>query len=318
MVDYRRNIKFQYFQVTIQKENEKHLFSFDDWAVYLDKENLICKSIELKGLKARVEKYHNDESNNLWVIRFMKLRDTNIPSAVRESEEAVPVTLDDNEYLGEDVNMLYDESNGIAMIQSNRFSLSYTRIQELVNNINPFEGFDIFINPIIEKTKSKLDNKKSKKITLGFANIERPISKTKSALSDIINSYFNIQALSGQVIFSVGRKKNIVKKNVLGKLVELKENRNLDTKSVSELIDDIYDNQAIITNAKIEIRDDDGPSLEIIDLFDNVYHDYVTFILEARQTLGFEYVSNEMMYIYLGRKSTIERSLGNVSEGGLS
>lgn len=316
MSGYKRNIKFQYFEIIIENKTEnkaeKYQFCFEDWAVYLDKEKLVRKSLELKGLKARIERYENDKHNsNLWIMRFMKLRDTNIPSKVKENEIAIPVDLEDDEYIGEDVTLLYDEEYGIAMIQSNRFSLSHTRIQELMNKINPFEDFVIFINPIVDLSDVKFNNKNSRKITIGFANIKRAIPETKSGLSNIINSYHRMEALSGQVMLGVGRTKKTVKRNIGGKIKEIKEERFLDQKSVEELINDIYHNKDIITNAKLEVRDDDGPNLEILDLFDNVHHDYISFVLEARTTLGFEYISDKMKEIYLKRRATVYRSLVN-------
>lgn len=116
---YTRNIKFQYFQIIIESEKQKFQFCFEDWAVYIDKEELVRKNLELKGLKARIEVYENDKDNNkIWTMRFMKLRDTNIPSKVKENEIAIPVELADDEYIGEDVTFLYDEEYGIAMIQT--------------------------------------------------------------------------------------------------------------------------------------------------------------------------------------------------------
>ncbi|HDK7140063.1 TPA: hypothetical protein PTV74_003943 [Clostridium botulinum] len=310
MANYKRNIKFQYFKVVAKNKNVSTKFSFDNWAVYLKNNNLIMKTIELKGLKARIEAIKYDDANQIWRIRFMKLRDTNIPSTAKENKESTPLKLDPDEYIGEDVTMIYDQNYGIAMIQSNRFSLSYTRIEELINKKNPFEEYTIYIQPIMNTTEIQLDkNDNSKKFTLSFANIKRPIIETKSPLSSIINSYYNLEALSGQITLGVGRTKKEVPKKIKGRLKTVKEERFLNGKSVKDLIDDVYDNKDIVQSAKLEIRDDDGPSLEIIDLFDSVYHDYISFILEARTTLSFEYISNDMEKRYLKRKSNIQEVL---------
>ncbi|KYN77163.1 hypothetical protein A0J52_09895 [Clostridium sporogenes] len=306
MANYKRNIKFQYFKIVVKNENVNAKFSFDDWAVYLKNNKLIMKTIELKGLKARIETINYDDVNQIWRIRFMKLRDTNIPSTVKENKESVPLKLDPDEYIGEDVTMIYDQNYGIAMIQSNRFSLSYTRIEEFINKKNPFKEYTIYIQPIVNTAEIQLGKSdSSKKFTLSFANIKRPIIPTKSPLSNIINSYHSLEALSGQITLGVGRTKKEVKKNVNGRLKSVKEERFLNGKSVKDLIDDVYDNKDIIQSAKLEIRDDDGPSLEIIDLFDSVYHDYLSFSLEARTTLSFEYISNDMKERYLKRKDGI-------------
>ena len=65
----------------------------------------------------------------------MKLRDTNIPSIVKKEEEAKPLELEDDEYIGEDLVMIYDPKNQVAMIQSNRFAFSKGKLEKYLNKI---------------------------------------------------------------------------------------------------------------------------------------------------------------------------------------
>lgn len=311
MTEYKRNIKFQYFRISQEKgEHEKNIFPFSDWAVYIDKSFLLRKTLELKGMRARIDEIKYDNEKDIWGIRFMRLRDTNIPSTVKEGKESTPVELEDDEYIGEDVTMIYDEAHGIAMIQSNRFSLYYNRIEELIDKYNPFEGYHILIRPIADTSKVNFDKKnQSKKITISFANIEREMPPTKSTLSNIINSYHKLNGLAGTVTIGVGRTKKEVEKSFNGRKKKFKEERFLNSAEIKDLINDIYDNKEIISGSKIELKDEDGPNLEIIDLFDNIYHDYLTFILESRSTLGFEQVFNDMIEKYLKRRGTILQTL---------
>lgn len=311
MTEYKRNIKFQYFKiVSVKGDQGRNKFPFSDWVIYIDQNTLLHKKLDLKGMQARIDEIKYDDVNGIWGIRFMRLRDTNIPSTVKEGEASTPVELEADEYIGEDVTMIYDESCGIAMIQSNRFSLYPSRIEELINNYNPFDGYNILINPIADNTELNLDNNdQSKKITMSFANIEREIPKTRSPLSDIINSYHKLEGIAGSVTIGVGRTKKEVRRATNGKIKKFKEERFLNSVEVRDLIEDIYDNKHIISSSKIELKDEDGPNVEIIDLFDNLYHDYLKFVLESRSTLGFEYVFNSMIERYLERSGTILQTL---------
>ena len=132
---------------------------------------------------------------------------------------------------------------------------------------------------------------------------------TKSTLSNIINSYHKLNGLAGTVTIGVGRTKKEVEKSFNGRKKKFKEERFLNSAEIKDLINDIYDNKEIISGSKIELKDEDGPNLEIIDLFDNIYHDYLTFILESRSTLGFEQVFNDMIEKYLKRRGTILQTL---------
>ena len=49
-----------------------------------------------------------DKINHLWKLWFLKLRDTNIPFKVKSNDVAEPISLDDDEYIGEDLLMIYD------------------------------------------------------------------------------------------------------------------------------------------------------------------------------------------------------------------
>lgn len=71
----------------------------------------------------------------MWSFRFMKLREDNIPSIVRENQEAEAIKLDPDEYIGEGLHMLYDNETGIVMLQVNRFSLGLKRLEALFSMI---------------------------------------------------------------------------------------------------------------------------------------------------------------------------------------
>lgn len=53
---------------------------------------------------------------------------------VKENEEPTIIELEDDEYIGEDLFIIYDENKGIVMIQQNRMSLGIPRLEEVLQH----------------------------------------------------------------------------------------------------------------------------------------------------------------------------------------
>lgn len=290
-----RNIKFRYYKLE-QQHKEKNRWHSDgafDFIAWLDKvenNNLLTTTVKLNDTKARVEKIKYYEQNQLWVLRFMKLRDENIPTIAKENNEAEDIPLSDDEYIGEDVYVLYDECNKIAMVQSNRFSLGTERLAEYMNKtLNNDNKIRVKMKPIMKEVNiGKLKGKKYKTIELGFANIISDVPASKSSLSSIMNTYRKFHGVSGRISISLGRTK--------GDTLNIVEIENL-LKEVPE-----YDN---IVSAKIRIKDDDSEHMEWVDLFDNLMQEVIPFHISKRSSIGFDYAANNMIDYYTKRQGEL-------------
>ena len=84
------------------------MFNMVDWITAIDDNKLLKKTIKIGPIKARIDFISYDKESDLWGIRFMRLSDTDIPTKVKENQEAEAIELDDDEYIGLDVNMLYE------------------------------------------------------------------------------------------------------------------------------------------------------------------------------------------------------------------
>ena len=131
MAKYKRTIRYQYYQVIIKKKDGTFkIFNFAEWIKLMKENNLLQTAITFKDAKARIEKCEFSTENGTWGIRILKLRDTNIPSKAKDKEDARVIELEEGEYLGEDIFLIFHPQNGIAMIQQNRLSLGISRIEE--------------------------------------------------------------------------------------------------------------------------------------------------------------------------------------------
>ena len=151
-----RNVKFQYYGLVRQKKEKNRWIGqgkldIDIWMDKLDKRNLLNATIDLGDTKANVDTVSWFEKSDVWVFKFMKLREDNIPVIVKENQESKAIPLEDDEYIGEGLHMLYDNNTGIAMLQINRFSLGLKRLESFLTEVWKEEGERIKLKPIGDK-----------------------------------------------------------------------------------------------------------------------------------------------------------------------
>lgn len=290
---YKRNIKYQYYKVVLLHKGEDGEwkkecdFNIADWLAKLDEEGLINRKIELSDCIANVENVFRDKKKNIYIIRFFKLRDINIPSKIKDGEKSQAIPLDDDEYIGEDITMLYDRNSGVCMVQNNRMSLSVNKLQEWMNN-SVEDDYFVSFRPIFKKTtKDTFRGKQIRAIDITFANVEQETSVR--SLSQIIGGIKKFNGISGHITIGVGRSKE----------------KELDLPSTLDLIEELNENRDIISGAKVKMRDGDKARIELIDIFDDLIHDIISFDIEKKQPLNFEQSRMKILSKYLERKDEI-------------
>ena len=291
----KRNIKFQYFYLVRQKavgNKWKGLGKLDIavWMDKVDKHQIKNTTIDLGDAKANIDKIECDDDGNMWSFRFMKLREDNIPSIVRENQEAEAIKLDSDEYIGEGLHMLYDNETGIAMLQVNRFSLGLNRLEALFSTIWNEENERIRLISILDKKIFDAWPRRCyRKIEIGFANITSQLEEGKNSLGTIMNLYRKFQGVSGNITISLGKTRR-------GTL-------NID--EVKEVVSDAMKDSAVGT-LKLHVKDDDDRPVEVIDLFDEVAKDIIKFTLPEKTALEYSYAILEMKNCYKARKEYLK------------
>lgn len=291
-----RNVKFQYFGLVRQEKMKnrwkgKGKLDIYAWMDKLEKKKLLNATIDLGDLKASVDKVEWFENNDVWVLRFMKLREDNIPSIVKENQEAEAISLAEDEYIGEGLHMLYDNNNGIAMVQVNRFSLGIKRLEDFLTCIWDVENERVKLRAVMDQQIFDSGiRRKYKAIEVNFANISPESEEGPRSLGTIMNSFRRFHGVAGCVKISFGRRKG--------------DTLNIDeiNKAVEEAMED-----SSVVGLKLHIKDDDARPVEIIDLFDNVCKDIITFNLAAKTTLNYDYASRLMIRSYEAKKDHIVR-----------
>lgn len=299
-MNYRKVIKFRYFQIFEESESGgKKLFDFSQWLLLLKRKALLQKSIEFYEVKARVEKIEYDKKNNISAIRLMKLRDINIPAKAKDGKDAEVIHLEDDEYITEDVTMLYDDFSHILMLQSNRFSLNESKICEFIKYTSDYTTKSVTLEPILDEGREALKTGAYKTLEISFANMmyltEARIGK--SPLSAIIHPLRDLGGVAGKVSISLGHSKIDT----------------LNRNATKKIIGNLKENEKFIRSAKIKVKSDESEA-EIIDLFDNITNDYLEFTLASREALALKTMFSGMEKRFLQRKAEFYRKL-KIPEG---
>lgn len=300
---YKRTIKFQYYQIKSKKANAKNtnyrLFDFANWIDCMNNNGLIKMEIPFNDAKARIDhfKFHSDKE--IWGLKLFKLRNTNVPSKAKNNEDAKVIELEDGEYIGEDMFLIFDPVNGIALIQQNRLSLGISRLEEFFTYtynkyVDEQHKIDVYIEPILDLDgKKKINNSKYKNLEISFANInECVLDENRKSLGTLLQPLKNMYGVTGSIKISLGRSK-------------------LDTlnrKFIKDIVKEVNEpsNKRYVRTAKIKIQEEDDCDVEIIDLFNNVCEEYLEFSIESSKGLIYSVTISAMLEKYMNKKDYLE------------
>lgn len=306
-MNYQRTMRYQYYQILmchVEKKQRQHvdlidgLFDFPKWASAMRDAGKIKKSIDFNNAKARIERIARNNDTGTWGLRIMKLRDTNVPAKAKENEDAAAIKLDDDEYIGEDLFILYDENKGIAMIQQNRMSLGLSRIEEFFQYtykkyVDSDSKQKVILKPINGSNSiERIFRSNYRCLELSFANIkEYDFANNNSALSDLLAPFRNLYGVSGYVKVGLGRSKEDT----------------LNRQEIQDLTKELSDvsNKRFVRGARVSIKEEDDTDVEIVDLFEEICHDFLTFEIEKREILQYENVIPRMRKKYLSRREEL-------------
>lgn len=289
-----RKVRFEYYRVVFRKKEDQQgdrdrLFDLIQWMNKAMKKSLEGRTYDYYSEQARLESGYWDDDLKFSFLHFVRLREINIPSKAKTDQGVVPIELEDDEYIGEEVSALYDDSNHVLMLQRNMHSLGPEGIEEYLNLLWGSEEETIYLRPITPPNAFDLAREASeyRRINIRLADInthtESKISSLfKSPLKNIISSFDDYKGINAQVTITMGNVRN----------------ESLDEKTISDTLVDIEENPEYFSKAEIAKKDTEDSKVELIDLFAHKAHDFGSFRMEKRETLNHRSVAKEMWTFY--------------------
>lgn len=308
-----RKIRFEYYHVVFRKREDKkedrdRLFDLIKWMNKAMKKSLEGRTYDYYSEQARLESAYWDSELDFTFFHFVRLREMNIPSKAKTDRGVVPIELEDDEFIGEEVSALYDEGNHVLMLQRNMHSLGPEGIEEYLNLLWGNEEETIYLRPVAPPNAFELARKATeyRRINIRLADINKNnkskiSSKFKSPLKNIINSFDDYKGVNAQVTITMGNNRK----------------DSLDEQTITDTLSDIEVNPEYFSKAEIAKKDTEDSRVELIDLFTHKAHDFGNFRMEKRETLNHFTIAKEMWAFYspkeecYNRKKVIDSYLRN-------
>lgn len=224
--------------------------------------------------------------DKLYRLCFSKMRNFGLPKKTKEIGSATDLNLSDDEYISEEMTILYDVINNIIMLQVNGHSINYKKVQDCLQAIlyHATSNDKLYLTLSLLIDKSMLDKIQQKKGYTKSLSVNIHDSSNKSNIIKDLFSSFNSKMpndLNVELKISVPHKKN---------------NK---TKYIPErIIDKVLSEKDDLNKFVIKIKEGKNKRLEELDLLDGKLEDEVTMNYKEGRSLKSISVFEKMEEIY--------------------
>ena len=277
----RVTVKYQFYEVCCMagKYETENLYDLSAWGDRVESLSLVDKIKDANGIKGRLESRLIGVKGEYEAFNFMRLDVLSNTYKVKEDTAAEHIDLELDEYIGKNTVILYDPRFHIAMVQCNRGSYGVAGIVSYINKFNPSNAACYF-RPIANNFNENMLKNRLTKLDVRFANTREFRAYSSRNLERIVESCNEFEGLTAHIEIGLGYARG----------------RTLNSETISEVVSDVRANKGCISSAKLVMNDDTRSS--IFDLFDNIEHENISYVVPPRSELGFEYMANEMAYRY--------------------
>lgn len=278
-------VEFQYFESCcfINKTKTEYRYDLQTWInkIKSNFRDLNTRIKEVNNIKGRIENIGLTEDGLFYILNFMRMEEMSNTYLVRESERAQHIDLEDDEYMGKNTVVLYDSKLCVLMVQRNRGGYGISSIESYINSFND-ETELCYFRPISNEFNYDRNKGSFLKLDVRFANIKNFKAYDSTAFERIVDACNELECLTAHLEVGLGYTRG--------------EELNADT--IQKAISDIRDprNRKSISTAKVKFSDDQKS--EIFDLFDNLIHDVLYFIVPKRGELRFQDMAERMAKQY--------------------
>ena len=279
----RVKAKYLYYQVCCLSENtgEEELFDLLEWINSFALRPIENRALEVNGVRGRLERTMPVSNYGFYALSFMRMDELSDTYTMKNAAQAKHVDLDSDEYIGKRTTALYDPATHIFMIQNNRGGLSSMYIESFINQSDVCEE-KCYLRPILSRaTLDAMLRKGVDKIDIRFSNVRTCIPEQSDDFEKVVEAFKNLEGITAHIEVGLGSTRQ----------------PELNRETVSYFLHDIARNQHSISRARIALNDDQKGDL--IDLFKNVEHDWIDYVLRPRGEIAFEEAANNMTEKYM-------------------
>lgn len=252
---------------------------------------------EYNGEPARLADIKFEVETGFYHLIFERLN-YQIPSRTTLHGESQIIELEDDEYIGIDVNLLYDPRDHVLMIQRNRDSLSTT-------------GIESFINTILNRDIENLEG------SFCLAIVSDENIKTKALRQSVYRKlHFKVTGTKADDIISrLTRNQGDLGIETVEVILSSKPTRNaeIDETFSKQLLEE-YSEDPEVQKLRIRARSSEDSSIEAIDLFDYKIEAISEFEFNENRYLNPISVFERMQNLYINEYQQIIRRVCAIVE----
>lgn len=241
------------------------------------------------GEPARLANVTIDYDTQFYHLVFERL-DYVLPNRTTLHGESKAVELEDDEYIGHDVSVLYDPVNHILMLQRNRSSLSPTAIEgclrTLLHQFGVADSFDMVIITDNSAKRRALTQSSYRKIQL----------KVTGAKADGIIERWWGRAPSGLDVVEITLSSG------------LKKVDEIDNAFSKEILEEFVDDEEVMS-LRVRSREEDESTVEPIDLIDHKFQSFASFKIDDDRQINPMSVFERMVVLYSNRENGMRNKI---------
>ena len=282
-------IKFQYFIVNYlnPETNKIELFDLREWISQIREKPMHERIYSINGILGRLEDITvKKEGDAFYGLRFMRMDVVSDSYKLKIDKRAEHIDLEDDEYIGKSTDVLYDPHLHVLMVQNNRRGFSFSSIENYIYLSTGTEDKSIFLRPISTNYDTKyFSSKKIRKIQIKLAETTNFKPEKSKNFKEILRGIEAYNGVTATVEIGLGR---------------AHKEDSMDNQTILETVDDLKNNRDSVSSARLTISDDDRKA-SIIDIFDDLEHDFINITIKERGELQFDEVFEKMSSVYRGR-----------------
>jgi hypothetical protein len=238
---------------------------------------------------ARLAEISIDPHTGLYHLIFERLTYM-LPNRTTLHGDSTAVELDEEEFIGHEVSVLYDSEHHILMVQRNRSSLSPSGIESCLHTlVDRHEVTDNFNLAIISDPEAKRRALRQS----SYRKVHMKVTGTKA--NGIIERFWgrgDIGIDNVEIVLSSG----------------IKKEDEIDNEFTKAILEDYIDDVEVKT-LKIRAREDEGESVEPIDLIDHKVQKSTMLSLDESRQINPLRIFDEMVSLYIGEDRGIRNRL---------
>lgn len=298
----KKKVGFNFFRPVITISDNEALFNFKEIFEQIRNEYQKAKSRIDSGLgpeeykiiytynnePARLSEVSVDVESQYYHLVFERL-DYQLPNRTTLHGESEALDLEDDEYIGIDVNVLYDSENHIFMIQRNRSSLGPS-------------GIEIFLRTIINSYTGQIEGE------FDLAIVSDTTAKRRAFNQDAYRKiHLKVTGLKANGIvekFSRSGNKNVDSVEISFNS-STSRNDKIDDDFAKELLEEFVDHEDI-QKLQIRSREEEDSLVEPIDLIDQKLQTFIDYDFREDRRLNPTSVFARMMERFDGENEESE------------